>query len=495
MPNNIHTGEAPSDDLFVKVNFPGGAISTGELAGLLEPLEQIGIHELRFGSRQQIYFYVSQTQLEDLEYVLLNQELTYEISGDSCPNIVSSYVADGIFSQSTWIREGVYKDILDSFEFVPKLKINIVDCTQSLVPYYTGNLNFITADISSYWYLHIRFPGSNIFHNWSSLVNTDDIAELSHFLEPLLTDIRVDNTAAGQQLGQHLEQLALVSRKFLFQPITNAFVEPAFKLPYYEGFNHYHDRLWLGMYRRSETFSIALLKDICHVCLKHRIGQVYSTPWKSIIIKDIQHNTRPDWDAVLDKHRVNLRHALNELNWQTEDYDSLGLVLKQELVHQMNWLDTRTYKLCFGVKMHSKSGIWGSVILRFMMSRGKRSWFQVQHTRNFNPNSKDLITYRKRVDRDNLIHVILALCEDFYQLQGQLTSLRPTALPEPPAEEQSLPTELHQCPYCKTIYDPQWGDSTQNIPAQTAFGDLPPHYCCSVCDASINDFQAVSIVK
>jgi len=468
---------------FVKINLSGGVISPGELVNLLIPLEEAGITEVKFGSRQQLYFRINDIQLEELEYTLLNQEFAYEIGQDRYANIVSSYVSDGLFNQSSWIREGVYKDILDSFDFNPTLKVNIVDSTQSLVPYYTGNLNFITSELSNYWHLQLRFPKSTLFYTWSSLVNTDDIAILSQFLEPMMIEAMVTTANEGQQFGQKLEGMATGSGKFLFQRIGQPFSEPIFKLPYYEGFNTYQDKLWLGVYRRSETFPIAFLRDICMLCMQHRIGQLYTTPWKSIIIKDIQGSARPAWDVVLDRHRINLRHALNELNWMTEDFDPTALALKQELVHHMNWLDIRTYKLCFGIKMHPKSGIWGSVILRFIDSNENKTWFQVQHTHNFNPNSRDFVTYRQRVERAELTAVILALCEDFYQLQGRVLVQETHHYPiEATEEECGQVSVTYQCPACQTVYDPIWGDNTQDIPAGTLFEDLPGTYCCSICE-------------
>src|SRR3546814_17668159 len=78
--------------------------------------------------------------------------------------------SDLIFNQPRWLREGIYKDILASFEFVPKLKVNIVDANQSLVPYYAGNLNFVSSDVGNFWHVFIRWPKTNRIFEWSSLV-------------------------------------------------------------------------------------------------------------------------------------------------------------------------------------------------------------------------------------------------------------------------------------------------------------------------------------
>jgi hypothetical protein len=59
-----------------------------------------------------------------------------------------------------------------------------------------------------------------------------------------------------------------------------------------------------------------------------RRAVVHVTPWKSLLVKNIDHADRPAWGSLLNKHRLNVRHAANELNWQTEDQCPEGLALK-----------------------------------------------------------------------------------------------------------------------------------------------------------------------
>ncbi|MCI6279683.1 MAG: rubredoxin [Porphyromonas sp.] len=49
----------------------------------------------------------------------------------------------------------------------------------------------------------------------------------------------------------------------------------------------------------------------------------------------------------------------------------------------------------------------------------------------------------------------------------------------------------YQCPVCKYIYDPEKGDPTQNIPAGTAFEDLPDTWVCPLCKAPKKSFVPV----
>jgi hypothetical protein len=147
----------------IKVNFPGGFVSAGDLYEILDIAENAGAQNVRLGNRQQLYFTIDAMQMEDMEMDMLRAGITYEVDVNDYPNIISSYVCDTIFSQESWMREGVYKDIFDLFTHQPRLKINIVDRHQTFVPFFSGNFNFISAEISNYWYLYVRFPKTSQF--------------------------------------------------------------------------------------------------------------------------------------------------------------------------------------------------------------------------------------------------------------------------------------------------------------------------------------------
>ncbi|MGO1245047.1 MAG: rubredoxin [Sphingobacterium sp.] len=468
---------------WVSINFIGGVVAVGELLTLVESLDDIGIHAVRFGTRQQMLFQVTKEELSDLEYVFLNLELPIEVGIDFSPNIVSSYVGEGIFNKAIWLREGVYKDILEGFDFTPDLKVNIVDGTQSFVPFFTGNLNFVCSEISNYWYLYIRFPKTNNFYCWNSLVYSGDIAPLSAFLDK-------KNSGFPHLTGAELETAAVSTGQFLFQSVDVPFQGASFKLPYYEGFNTYHDKLWLGIYRRNEDFSMALLKDICMICQETRIAQLYTTPWKSLIIKDICTKDRPLWDSLLDKHRINLRHALNELNWQLGDLCNESLKLKQMLVQYLNQLDVRTYKLCFGIKIKSQTGVWGSVIISRSDQNESGHLYKVEHTVDFDPNSKKLLSFREKIPLEHLGSVLLDICEYFYL--NQQKELAEKSLPRETREKQVSDKVIHQCSRCLTVYDAAWGDPQQGVEKGVPFDRLSNTYRCSLCGAQKSEFSRVS---
>ncbi|GAB3532062.1 hypothetical protein GCM10027443_15300 [Pontibacter brevis] len=484
----------------VKINLPGGMVSAGDLYRILEAAEKAGVENVRFGNRQQVIFYVSENKLEALRQDLMAADIMFELDADIHPNIISSYAIEDVFYHADWLREGVYKDILDLFDYRPQLKINLVDNNQTFFPFFTGNLNFIASDTSNYWYLYIRFPKTNIIYAWPSLVYSEDIPGLSSVIESTIFANKEQFYDQPAVDGNVLHGLVNASGNFVVQPVTKALKLPDFKLPYYEGFNRYGNKLWLGIYRRDELFPVSFLKDVCKICLKTRVGQLYTTPWKSIIVKGIELTDRDLWDVVLCKHRINVRHASNELNWQVEDLCDYGLDLKNYLVRIFNEKDVRTYRLCFAIKTQPKTGLFGSIIIRTQQQDVQgtdfsNERFEILHTREFNPNSKEFISYRKDVTRQELSTYLIELCDLFYELQSEPEFMSNAVYleEEVPAEpEEQVIHQVYQCKNCFTVYDEAFGDALNQVTAGTPFYAIAA-YSCPTCDAPKEDFVPVEM--
>ncbi|PTQ99211.1 rubredoxin [Mucilaginibacter yixingensis] len=472
----------------IKVNLPGGFVSAGDLYELLLIAENAGATNVRFGNRQQLFFSIAADMLDDLDTDMLRAGVEYEVDADEYPNIISSYVCDSIFTHDSWLKEGLYRDIFDSFNYQPKLKINLIDRFQSFVPFFSGNFNFISSEVSNYWYLYVRFPKSNQFYCWPSLIYTEDIPVISKKIETVILKNKGLFYSTAHADEQLLYDMVSKGSDQHHQPVTQALQLPDFYLPYYEGFNRYANKYWLGVYRRNELFPIDFLKDVCNQCIRNRIGQIYTTPWKSILVKGIDPNHRNDWGSILDKYRLSVRHASNELNWQIEDICPEGLELKQQLVRIFEEADLRTYRLCFAIKTRPKTGLMGSVIIKTEPS----GTYKIQHTDNFNPNSKTYITYRRRVKQDDLAGELMALCDSYYSISNKPDfAAVATSDKEAPAIAPKL---IHQCRNCKTLYDSDYGDEFNNVAPGTAFEDLSDDYCCPVCDSGKECFEAIEAI-
>ena len=471
----------------VKINLPGGFISAGDLYEILLIAEAAGATNIRFGNRQQLYFTVNGSAVEDMELDMLKAELDYDIDSDEYQNITSSYVADTIFNHEGWLREGVYKDILDRFEYQPKLKINLVDSQQTFVPFFSGNINFIASGISNYWHIYIRFPKTGKSYCCPSLVYSEDLPSVAKLAEDIILrnkKLFYDNKEVD---GAQFYKMLVARGGASFDHAPETLNLPDFQLPYYEGFNKYNNKYWLGVYRRNELFPLAFLKDLCLLCLNSRIGQVYTTPWKSIIIKGIEQADRAQWGALLSKYRLNVRHAANELNWQIEDICDEGLALKQQLVREFEEADVRTYQLSFAIKTQPKTGLQGAIIIK----KCKNQLFEILHTANFNPNSRDYISYLKNLKAADLGAQLITLCNLFYDRQSTVVFKYATV--DAIETDKSLQqADIYECSHCLTRYDKVYGDAMNDIEKDIAF-ELLEDYCCPVCDAPKSEFILVAV--
>ncbi len=473
-----------------KVNFTGGIISPGYFLHVMQAVEEAGIEEVRFGLRQQLLVNTGNKHYHRLVASFEKNNIGYEVNTNKHPNIISSYAAEGIFAPDSWLSEGVYKDIFDGFDYTPGLKINISDANQSFTPFFTGHINWIASAAGHFWYLFIRSPKTKELYQWPELIYTNDIPRLSKYVEELMV---AQHSKDGLSLYQKVTDTITLIAKPVEQPLSL----PKFQLPYYEGFNNYGNKSWLGIYRRDELFPVKFLKDIASTCLKTKVGQLYTTPWKSIVIKGIEKSDRALWDYVLGKYRINVRHASNELGWQVEDNNDDGLAIKRHIIRLFDKEDVRTFGLCFAVKTQQTAMLFGSVLIerRYGMVRNKSvalDSYDISYTQNFNPNSSQYILFREAVKKEHLDTYLISVCKYYYEMQNLETNDAAidftTQVEEPMI---NIPRMVYQCPHCLTVYDETEGDLAAQILPGTVYTDLPDTYCCSLCEAPKNEFLSI----
>lgn len=475
----------------IYINFKGGIVSPGYLKEVLDIAASAKVEHVGFGLRQQLMMEVPQKGFASFNKACKEKNIQFDREQVTIPNIVSSYQAAGIFTTDSWLREGVYKDVFNLFDYTPKLKVNICDSTQSFVPFFTGHLNWISSDSSHFWYLYIRLPKSQTVYCFPALVYTNDLALVSKHLEKLIL-------SEGVTSGQELYKQSKETLHFISKPIDKELEMPKFSLPYYEGFNKHDNTYWLGIYRRDQLFSVYFLIDLCNICLQTKIGELYTTPWKSIIIKGIESKHRNLWDYILGTHRINVRHAANELNWQVEDNNEEGLMLKRHIIRHFDKEDVRTYGISFAVKTKPSSSMFGSVIIRKQQSKNANRLksldrFEILYTSDFNPNSSNYKVFRKDVEKDYLGIYLVSLCKFFYErkdFEGSVSLETSHPSLNPAAEPVSSKT-VHQCKHCLSIYDETLGDGENGILPLTSFNDIPDTYKCPLCEAGKEDFITV----
>ena len=484
----------------VKINLPGGIVAAGDLYAIVEAAGRARVEDMQFGGRQQLFCKVADRYGEEFLRELEDAGIFYETEKERYPNIISSYVAEGVFGKSHWVSEGLYKDILEGFDFRPRLKINLVDIGQSFVPFLTGHLNFISSAVNNHWHLVIREPGTNQLHSWPTGIYSPDIPRISRAMEEVLLNGQVGGNGSGGAtggVGKAVGEMKEIAGHFREGPMLPDMRLPPFQLPYYEGFNRAGNKSWLGIYRREELFPLAFLKEVCLLALQTKNGQLYTTPWKSLLIKSIEDADLLRWEYLLGKYRMNVRHASNELNWQIEDLCADGLRLKRYLVRQLDQDDVRTEGIGFSIKTQKGSGLAGSVVIR-LQDTGKSGQhkamdrYSIWHTEGFDAHARESVLYRKDLEKEHLFPYLVSLCKAFYEQQSDEHD--PILTTEPGRGVGATVDPGHspgyQCRHCLTVYEEQYGDPGQAIAPGTPFGQLGEDYSCPVCGGPKMDFGA-----
>jgi rubredoxin len=173
--------------------------------------------------------------------------------------------------------------------------------------------------------------------------------------------------------------------------------------------------------------------------------------------------------------------------------------LKRYLIRQFDKEDVRTFGLCFAIKTQPKSGLFGSIIIRKQINQSANQRrvldrYDILYTRNFNPNSKDYVLFRKDIEKENLAVYLISLCKYFYELQNRENVIRmPLYNDEVIQSDEVIQVKIRvfQCKNCLTIYDKEYGDSINGIKVGTEFEQLDNNYACPTCDAPKHDFVEI----
>ncbi|MDL5512248.1 rubredoxin [Arenibacter sp. M-2] len=474
-----------NDDL-QRILIKGGVTSPGELKDIIAMLEAGGLKEVFFGSRQDLLFPLQNAKEEQLEQI--SKFNTDIVSDRSYQNIVTSYVSADIFDMTNWLKGSTYLYILEGFDYLPKLKINITDPKQRLVPIFNGNLNFIASESEDYWYLNIKLPHWSKSVYYPVLIYSWDIHVVAKAIEEIYQDIA------------DIDELFFILNKRLDsnnRTIEKELVVPYIKFPYYEGMNRMGlDQYWLGLYWRNNRYDLDFLKKLCGFCLDNSIGKICITPWKSFIIKGIKSSSRPELERFLGQKGINIRHSQLEMNWHLPVDDTDALELKKFLVLSFDQNDISTYGLTFGISNETgKRTHFSSVIIEkntppsIVKDFSIRPTYNVLHFKYFDPNTQVYKVYAQDVDKIELPGLLMELSKHYFDQLG-----RALTKPEPPKTTNvDILKEVYQCSSCFTVYDQTYGDEKSQIAAGTPFTDLAEDYCCSVCSAPKSGFEKLKL--
>jgi rubredoxin len=478
------TMETKKSDL-IRAFVKGGMLSPADMLKIMRISSQLGNKYVLFGSRQDIMFPAKGSDEKVLDKLFREINIDYELGSDSSiyQNIVSSYVAVNVTETTNWVKEDTYHFVIDNFDYKPKIKINIVDPVQSIVPLFSGEINFIASKEENYWFLYLRDPRKgNTIECWPKLIFTQDIAKVCKALEELILNFQpfgIDELFVILQ-GKMRINYRMISQKLKFP--NNAF-------PYYEGLNAMlNSQYWLGLYWRNNQYDIDFMTAACRLCQETNVGKINIIPWKAFIIKGIKASERIRWEKLMGKFGINERHSSLELNWHLPVIDAEALELKRFLVRELDQQDISTHGLTFTIKMRRESFLFTSIVIEKNIEIETGDRYNILYAKNFNPNNIAYLTYARNVRKEIIPALLIELSKLYFRQLNPEKETREADEKEPQKATSAL---NYQCTNCLSIYDKRYGDSFNNIPPGVSFDDLPDSYTCHVCDSPKKYFVAL----
>lgn len=470
-----------------RLRIGGGVLSPGELKYICEAAEGLGLDAISFGSRQDIIF---PEKIDESKFSQFDKIKFVKPKRDGIENIASSYVSADILPSTSWLTGDRYLYVLEQFKHNLKLRINVVDPRQRLVPLFTGNINFIASGHEDYWYLYVRLPGWSKTKMYPALIYSWDMDKIELAIENILQEEPETIETVFELVSDAID----TNNRTVDKPLE----VPFYPFPYYEGMNRFGDKYWLGLYWRNNRYDLAFLKAMCELCAENKIGKISITPWKSFIVKGIPNKAKLQWEKLLGKFGINVRHSMLEMNWHVPVNDKDALNLKKYLVTNFDQNDISTYGLTFGITSYdSDTYNFTSIVIeknRLPESIGDfkiRDTYNLLYAKNFDPNTRKYIMHVQDIDKVELPGLLMELSQLYFDQLGKVRDNEETTN----VIKEIIEESVHQCSHCLTVYSEIYGDRTQNIAPNTFFDNLPDDYHCSLCEAPKSDFQKIVLEK
>ncbi len=387
----------------------------------------------------------------------------------SPPRLASSVAALGIRPSRPWLNEAVFYGLADDLAALPDTPdglINLVCPLQDIQPRHAGHLNFIAAERRDFWHLTIRLPDTEgSLYAWPQLVGSSAVAALAARLLPL---VRAEElTAAADEWAASAPPSAA----------ADEILPPEPTLPYLENIFGTPDNRALCILSPDRRFALHQWEHILRLAERQQTSDLFASAWGGIWVKNLSDAALDDWHRLLHSNRLGIGQPYSQTVWQYAPDDEAARSLCAAFVqHQL----THGLRLWgHSISVNPPSGESGTSCR--VSSRPHPLTRRPQYTLH-------------AVRADGAYTPLAAACslqETVQVLSEQAEKPAPNRQPAPLRLRLSTPaTQTYRCGECLMLYTADTGAPEHNIPAGTAFADLPDTFCCPVCAAPLSAFEA-----
>ena len=226
-----------------------------------------------------------------------------------------------------WLDAGIIQSILAGIRLRPSFAVNVADPHQDLLPLTSGLLNFLAADEVDSWRIAIaadhhprrgaRAPGRHDRVTLPYLVPSEYVAEAVRAAAETVVDADAESSHLSEDMA-HAICVGLGTR------LVRADARQRLPPPEYGDYEGVHPMqsgsgYWIGMSAGTRPFRHRFLEQMCMRAAQQGIGAVFTTCWRSLVLKNVAQEHLPEWRMLLGRHGVRVRHADAALHWQVSD--------------------------------------------------------------------------------------------------------------------------------------------------------------------------------
>lgn len=455
------------------INSPGGLFTPKDLRHCAIAAKS---HGLYLGQRQNII--IPDIAFTHCELQKLSDSVRSEDYYSHTNNIVCSHAAGGLTGNNDWAYfNDTYLEILSQIHTPPKLKVNICSREQNLFPIFSGQLNFITANKEGYWHLVL-----NVNNKRQLLPFLFRSNQVHQVIELIDDQYQSDTLLDSEQIMTLLTQELIIDSQQ--QELELYAKHPAD----YEGFHQMvNGKFSLNIFSNHKIWDPRFISELCAMADRQGLGRIYLTTGRSLLIKHIEENLCFEWQNLIGRHNITLRHSEQDLSWLVPAEKRALVNIKEKIIQRLHAAGLSFQGLYIALDP-AEFECGAQIIIRSHKQADKDN-YQVFHKEDFDYRHSSFICAGSDLSFEQLLEQLYSLRKMFFQHSSRQNIVIMPAL----KASENIETEMniYQCPNCFTQYHEKAGQPHIGIAAGTPFSQLPPDWSCELCDTNKQYFTKV----
>lgn len=456
------------------INSPGGLFTPKDLQHCAWAAKK---HGLYFGQRQNII--IPDVDYKHSELQKLSASIRSEDYYNHTNNIVCSHAAGGLSGDNDWAYlNETYLEILTQIPTPLKLKVNLCSREQSLFPIFSGQLNFITADEEGYWHLLINV--SNKRQLLPFLFRSNQVHQVIELIEG---QYQPDSLLDSEKI------MTLLTKELIIDTLQQKLELHIKHSSDYEGFHQMKNgKFSLNIFSNHQIWAPKFISELCDMASRQGLARIYLTTGRSLLLKHIEEHLCFEWQNLIGRHNVTLRHSEQDLSWIVPAEKRELVHIKEKIIERLH-AGGLSFQGLYIALDPAELECGAQIIIRSHKQADKYS-YQVLHKAEFDYRRDLFICDGSDLGFEQLLDTLYSLRKMFFQRGSIPNIVVMQALKARVDIEEAM--NIYQCPNCLTQYHEKVGLPHIGIAAGTPFNLLPADWVCELCDTKKAEFTKVS---